>query len=299
MTKHFIDISEFDESDLRNIFDFAKEIKNNPNKFIDKFKNKSLGMIFEKQSTRTRVSFDIGMKKMGGNTLELNENSIGFGTRESESDIIRVLSEYLDCLLIRNDNHDLIKRISDFNYLPIINGLSNYSHPCQILSDIFTFEELKGSVKNKTITWIGDINNVLFSLLHASTIFNFNLNIASPKTILDKNHSFLLESQNKKNVNFFDNVNKAIRNSSCIMTDVWISMGEKEDQKKIELLKEFQINDKLFESADNDPIFMHCLPAKRNMEVTDSVIDGNKSVVWQQAQNRMFVQQGILNYCLT
>tara|TARA_Y100000996_G_scaffold415269_1_gene409066 strand:- start:2004 stop:2903 length:900 start_codon:yes stop_codon:yes gene_type:complete len=299
MTKHFIDISEFDESDLRNIFDFAKEIKNNPNKFIDKFKNKSLGMIFEKQSTRTRVSFDIGMKKMGGNTLELNENSIGFGTRESESDIIRVLSEYLDCLLIRNDNHDLIKTISDFNYLPIINGLSNYSHPCQILSDIFTFEELKGSVKNKTITWIGDINNVLFSLLHASTIFNFNLNIASSKTILDKNHSFLLESQNKKNVNFFDNVNKAIRNSSCIMTDVWISMGEKEDQKKIELLKEFQINDKLFESADNDPIFMHCLPAKRNMEVTDSVIDGNKSVVWQQAQNRMFVQQGILNYCLT
>ena len=299
MTKHFIDISEFDESDLRNIFDFAKEIKNNPNKFIDKFKNKSLGMIFEKQSTRTRVSFDIGMKKMGGNTLELNENSIGFGTRESESDIIRVLSEYLDCLLIRNDNHDLIKTISDFNYLPIINGLSNYSHPCQILSDIFTFEELKGSVKNKTITWIGDINNVLFSLLHASTIFNFNLNIASPKNILEKNHSFLLESQNKKNVNFFDNVNKAIRNSSCIMTDVWISMGEKEDQKKIELLKEFQINDKLFESADNDPIFMHCLPAKRNMEVTDSVIDGNKSVVWQQAQNRMFVQQGILNYCLT
>ena len=299
MTKHFIDISEFDESDLRNIFDFAKEIKNNPNKFIDKFKSKSLGMIFEKQSTRTRVSFDIGMKKMGGNTLELNENSIGFGTRESESDIIRVLSEYLDCLLIRNDNHDLIKTISDFNYLPIINGLSNYSHPCQILSDIFTFEELKGSVKNKTITWIGDINNVLFSLLHASTIFNFNLNIASSKTILDKNHSFLLESQNKKNVNFFDNVNKAIRNSSCIMTDVWISMGEKEDQKKIELLKEFQINDKLFESADNDPIFMHCLPAKRNMEVTDSVIDGNKSVVWQQAQNRMFVQQGILNYCLT
>ena len=299
MTKHFIDISEFDESDLRNIFDFAKEIKNNPNKFIDKFKNKSLGMIFEKQSTRTRVSFDIGMKKMGGNTLELNENSIGFGTRESESDIIRVLSEYLDCLLIRNDNHDLIKTISDFNYLPIINGLSNYSHPCQILSDIFTFEELKGSVKNKTITWIGDINNVLFSLLHASTIFNFNLNIASPKNVLEKNHSFLLESQNKKNVNFFDNVNKAIRNSSCIMTDVWISMGEKEDQKKIELLKEFQINDKLFESADNDPIFMHCLPAKRNMEVTDSVIDGNKSVVWQQAQNRMFVQQGILNYCLT
>tara|TARA_B100001741_G_C16426515_1_gene538814 strand:- start:36 stop:935 length:900 start_codon:yes stop_codon:yes gene_type:complete len=299
MTKNFIDINKFDESDLRNILGFAREIKKNPNKFIDKFKNKSLGMIFEKQSTRTRVSFDIGMKKMGGNTLELDENSIGFGTRESKSDIIRVLSEYLDCLLIRNDNHDLIKKIADFNYLPIINGLSNYSHPCQILSDIFTFEEFKGSVKNKTITWIGDINNVLFSLLHASTIFNFNLNIASPKNILEKNHSFLLESQNKKNVNFFDNIRKAIRNTSCIMTDVWISMGEKEDQKKIDSLKEFQINDKLFKTAENDPIFMHCLPAKRNMEVTDSIIDGNKSVVWQQAKNRMFVQQGILNYCLT
>ncbi len=297
MINHFVDISDFKKSELKSIISFAKRIKNNPNKYKNLLQNKSLGMIFEKQSNRTRLSFDIGMKKIGGNVIELDKKGIGFGKRESDSDIINVLSQYIDCLIIRNNDHSKIKELSRLNLLPIINGLSNFSHPCQILSDIFTIEEILGPIDKQNITWVGDINNVLISLLQASHIFRFRLKIASPKALLLKNRS-LINKFKSINISFCSDPIEAIKGTDCVMTDVWVSMGEKKSVKKKKIFKNFQINENLMQHTHKKTIFMHCLPAHRNEEVVDSVIDSKKSVVWQQAQNRMYVQQSILNYCI-
>ena len=297
MINHFVDISDFKKSELKSIISFAKRIKNNPNKYKNLLQNKSLGMIFEKQSNRTRLSFDIGMKKIGGNVIELDKKGIGFGKRESDSDMINVLSQYIDCLIIRNNDHSKIKELSRLNLLPIINGLSNFSHPCQILSDIFTIEEILGPIDKQNITWVGDINNVLISLLQASHIFRFKLKIASPKALLLKNRS-LINKFKSINISFCSDPIEAIKGTDCVMTDVWVSMGEKKSVKKKKIFKNFQVNENLMQHTHKKTIFMHCLPAHRNEEVVDSVIDSKKSVVWQQAQNRMYVQQSILNYCI-
>ena len=297
MVNHFVDISDFKKSELKSIISFAKRIKNNPNKYRNLLQNKSLGMIFEKQSNRTRLSFDIGMKKIGGNVIELDKKGIGFGKRESDSDMINVLSQYIDCLIIRNNDHSKIKELSRLNLLPIINGLSNFSHPCQILSDIFTIEEILGPIDKQNITWVGDINNVLISLLQASHIFRFRLKIASPKALLLKNRS-LINKFKSINISFCSDPIEAIKGTDCVMTDVWVSMGEKKSVKKKKIFKNFQVNENLMQHTHKKTIFMHCLPAHRNEEVVDSVIDSKKSVVWQQAQNRMYVQQSILNYCI-
>ena len=298
MINHFVDISDFKKSELKSIISFAKRIKNNPNKYKNLLQNKSLGMIFEKQSNRTRLSFDIGMKKIGGNVIELDKKGIGFGKRESDSDMINVLSQYIDCLIIRNNDHSKIKELSRLNLLPIINGLSNFSHPCQILSDIFTIEEILGPIDKQNITWVGDINNVLISLLQASHIFRFRLKIASPKALLLKNRS-LINKFKSINISFCSDPIEAIKGTDCVMTDVWVSMGEKKSVKKKKIFKNFQVNENLMRHTHKKTIFMHCLPAHRNEEVVDSVIDSKKSVVWQQAQNRMYVQQSILNYCIS
>ncbi len=297
MVKHFINISDFQKNELRKIISFAKRIKNNPKKYSKLLQNKSLGMIFQKQSTRTRLSFNIGMKKIGGNVIELDKKEIGFGQRESDSDIISTLSQYIDCLMIRNDNHLKIETLSKLNLLPIINGLSNCSHPCQILSDIFTIEEILGPVDRSIISWVGDINNVLISLIQASIIFQFTLKIASPVQISKKNKT-LINKYNSKRITFYNDPIEAVTKTDCVMTDVWISMGEKNIKKKKELFKNFQVNENLMKYAKKEAIFMHCLPAHRNEEVANSVINGKQSVVWQQAQNRMYVQQSILNYCI-
>ena len=298
MINHFVDISDFKKSELKSIISFAKRIKNNPNKYNNLLQNKSLGMIFEKQSNRTRLSFDIGMKKIGGNVIELDKKGIGFGKRESDSDMINVLSQYIDCLIIRNNDHSKIKELSRLNLLPIINGLSNFSHPCQILSDIFTIEEILGPIDKQNITWVGDINNVLISLLQASHIFRFRLKIASPKALLLKNRSLITKFKSI-NISFCSDPIEAVKGTDCVMTDVWVSMGEKQSVKKKKIFKNFQVNENLMKHTHKKTIFMHCLPAHRNEEVADSVIDSRKSVVWQQAQNRMYVQQSILNYCIS
>ena len=184
--KHFLDISDFTIKQLNSIIKTAKQIKKSPKKFSNKCKGKTLGMIFEKDSTRTRVSFTVGFQKLGGNVVELKSNEIGFGDRESYEDVIRTLSQYIDFLMIRNDDHKIIKLLSSLNALPIINGLSNYSHPCQILSDLLTVNESIGDIKNKQISWIGDYNNVLRSLIELQNLYKFKLNIVMPKEILKK-----------------------------------------------------------------------------------------------------------------
>ena len=295
MNRNFIDIKDYKKSELKKILLFAKKIKKNPKKYSSLLNFKSLGMIFEKQSTRTRISFMIGMQKLGGNVSEFDTNQIGFGSRETIEDILKVMSQYLDILMIRNDNHKLLENLASLNIIPIINGLSDRSHPCQILSDIFTIEECIGKIENKKITWIGDFNNVLVSLIEAAEIFGFKLNVCVPKPFLKLKDKFFTSSK-LNNINFYNDVFKSVIDSDCIMTDVWISMGDKNIKKKKEILKKYQVNDNIMKFSKKTAIFMHCLPAKRNEEVTDSVIDGKHSVVWQQAQNRMFVQQSILYY---
>ena len=297
MIKHFINIDNYNEPELRYILNFAKKIKTNQNKYSNLFTNKSLGMIFEKQSTRTRISFSIGMKKLGGNVLELNSKQIGFGTRESIGDIVKTMSQYFDILMIRNNNHSQILDIASLNVIPIINGLSNFSHPCQILSDIFSIEEKLGNIKNKTITWMGDFNNVLFSLIQAAEIFKFKLNILTPNLY----HKKIIKIFKNKTLRFskiINSVDSGLSNADCIMTDVWVSMGEKNTSSKKKILKKFQVNEEVMKKAKKKAIFMHCLPAHRNEEVTDSVLDGRQSIVWQQAQNRMYVQQSIMHFLL-
>lgn len=298
MIKHFIDISDLNKDELKSIIHFAKKLKTDQSNYKNLLNQKSLGMIFEKQSLRTRVSFDIAMQNIGGNVIELDPNSIGFNGRESTQDIINALSQYLDCLLIRNNDHEKIKQFASYNYLPIINGLSNYSHPCEILSDIFTIEEFKGSIEKLIITWCGDINNVSIALLQASKILGFTLRIAAPKEIINEKKS-IIDRYASPNIHFFEDIHLAAKDTDCIMTDVWVSMGEKFSEEKINLMRNLQVNDEVMSIAKDDAIFMHCLPAKRNQEVTDSVIDGKNSVIWQQSQNRLFVQQSIINYCIT
>ena len=298
MIKHFLDINDYSKKELRKILNFAKKLKSNQNSYSSLLKNSSLGMIFAKQSTRTRLSFSIGMQKLGGQVIEINEKQIGFNTREKDEDILKTMSQYLDVLMIRNDDHEQLKKLARLNVIPMINGLSNFSHPCQVLSDIFTIEEFFSKIENTSISWLGDFNNVLISLIHSAEIFNFNLNIIVPNSILNKSKK-IFKIKNLKNIKVTNDLDKGLKSANCVMTDVWVSMGEKNSKNKKNILKKFQVNENVMKKANKNAIFMHCLPAHRNEEVTNSVLDGSQSVVWQQAHNRMYVQQSILNYLIS
>ena len=295
--KHFIDINSFKKKEIDEIISLAKKIKKNPKKYSSSCKDKTLGLIFEKQSLRTRLSFNVGMQKLGGSVLELKSKDIGFDNkREKAEDVLNVLSQYIDCVMIRNNNHKQIVNLSKENILPIINGLTEYSHPCQILGDFLTLQEHLKSIKNANIAWIGDYNNVLRSLIHLQNIYNFKLNLIIPKEIF-KNYKKEFQQYKNKNLNHFFDPILGTKNSNCIMTDVWVSMGEKNKNKK-KYFKNYTVNKKIISNASKNVIFMHCLPAKRGQEVTSEVLDGKNSVVLMQAKNRMFVQQAILIYVL-
>ena len=295
--KHFIDINSFKKKEIDEIISLAKKIKKNPKKYSSSCKDKTLGLIFEKQSLRTRLSFNVGMQKLGGSVLELKSKDIGFDNkREKAEDVLNVLSQYIDCIMIRNNNHKQIVNLSKENILPIINGLTEYSHPCQILGDFLTLQEHLKSIKNANIAWIGDYNNVLRSLIHLQNIYNFKLNLIIPKEIF-KNYKKEFEQYKNKNLNHFFDPILGTKNSNCIMTDVWVSMGEKNKNKK-KYFKNYTVDKKIISNAKNNVIFMHCLPAKRGQEVTSEVLDGKNSVVLMQAKNRMYVQQAILIYVL-
>jgi len=294
--KHFIDINNFKKTEIDEIIALAKKIKKNPKKYSSSCKNKTLGLIFEKQSLRTRLSFNVGMQKLGGSVLELQGKDIGFDNkREKVEDVLNVLSQYIDFLMIRNDNHKQIVNLSKENILPIINGLTEYSHPCQILGDFLTLQENFKNYKNLIIVWIGDYNNVLRSLIHLQNIYKFKLNIVVPLQIFKHHKSEFLKFKNKNLKHLVDPI-EGSKKSNCIMTDVWVSMGEKNN--KIKYFKNFTVNKKIMSIASNNAIFMHCLPAKRGKEVTSDVLDGKNSVVLQQAKNRMYIQQAILLYVL-
>ncbi len=305
--KNFINISDISNIELRKIIDNAKKQKekiNNSKKFIATpeapLKGKTLIMIFEKPSTRTRLSFELAMKQLGGQLLVLNPKESHYGSGdESIHDTAKVLSQYGDIVMMRTHKHKHFLKFAEHLDIPIINGLTNLSHPCQIMSDIMTFEELKGPIENKKIAWLGDGNNIVYSLIEAAVKFNFQLYIASPKKFGPDKKIIKWAKSKKGKITITTDPKEAAHLADCIMTDKWISMGDKGNKKeKKKLLKPYQVNKKIIKLAKEDAIFMHCLPANRGEEVTDEVMDGKHSAVWLEALNRIYVQKSIIEWCL-
>ena len=306
--KNFLNISDVSSIELRKIIDEAKVRKSERKGFnkseIDRdkpFQGRSMVMIFEKPSTRTRISFDIAVKQLGGTSIVLNPDGIHYGKGdESIRDTAKVLSEYADIIMIRTSSHKNLEEFGLHSSIPIINGLSEQSHPCQVMSDILTFEEICGDIKNKTIAWLGDGNNNMSnSFIEAAAKFNFNFKIACPNKYKPNKKILNWAKKNGAKIQVTNNPIDAVKNADCIMTDKWISMNDKVDKKKKKkALKKYQVNNKLMSLAKPDAIFMHCLPVGRGEEVTDKVIDGKQSVVWLQALNRVHVQKSIINWCL-
>jgi len=300
--KNFINLSDIDKKDLRKIIDEARiqKLKKNSTNSNQSLTGKTLIMIFEIPSTRTRISFELAMKRSGGNSIVLNPKESHYGSgNESIYDTAKVLSQYGDIIMMRTEKHDHFLEFSKHLNIPVINGLTNLSHPCQIMSDITTFEELKGPIENKKIAWLGDGNNVAYSLIEASVQFNFQLAIACPKKF-EPNKKIVKWAKNKKGkVMITQDPREAADLADCIMTDKWISMGDKKNNlQKKKFLKPYQVNKKIMKLANPDAIFMHCLPASRGEEVTNEVMDGKQSVVWLEALNRVHVQKSIIEWCL-
>ncbi len=299
--KNFINLADIDKKDLRKIIDNAKSQKKNKQTpdTNSTLRGRTLIMIFEKPSTRTRISFELAMKNLGGELLILNPKDSHYGSGdESIHDTAKVLSQYGDIIMMRTNKHENFLKFSKNLDIPIINGLTNLSHPCQIMSDIMTFEELKGPIANKKIAWLGDGNNVVYSLIEASVQFNFELAIASPKNFGPNKKIVEWAKKNKAKIFITTDPGVAANSADCVMTDKWISMGEKINNKKKKLLKIYQVNKKIMKLAKPDAIFMHCLPANRGEEVTNEVMDGKQSVVWLEALNRVYVQKSIIEWCL-
>jgi len=307
--KNFLNISDLSSQELRKIIEEAK-IRKSKRKDLNKsatdsnkpFEGKSMIMIFEKPSTRTRISFDIATKQLGGSSIILNPDVIHYGKGdESIKDTAKVLSEYADIIMMRTALHKNLLEFAKYSEIPVINGLSEQSHPCQIMSDIFTFEEAKGNIKGKTIAWLGDGNNNMSnSYIEAAAKFNFKLNIGCPDKYKPSKNIMLWAKKNKANITITKSPAEAVKNVDCVMTDKWVSMNDKVDKKKKKkILKNFQVNKKIMRLAKSDAIFMHCLPVGRGEEATDEIVDGKQSVVWTQALNRVHAQKSIINWCLS
>ena len=305
--KNFINISDISKEELRSIIDRAKTRKkkrSSLNKNVVDSDNlldgKILIMIFEKPSTRTRISFDLAVKQLGGKSLTLNPEEIHYGTgNESIHDTSKTLSQYADIVMMRTYEHKKILEFSKYLTIPIINGLTDLNHPCQIMSDIMTFEELKGPINNKKIAWVGDGNNVVYSLIESAVKFDFDLSIACPKGYEPNRKILNWAKKNKKNILVTKDPFAAVKDADCVMTDKWISMNDKVNKNtKIKKFKKYQVNKKLMCKAKDESIFMHCLPASRGNEVTNEIIDGKQSAVWLEALNRVHVQKSIIEWCL-
>ena len=298
--KHLIDLNKIEIIELKKIIQIAKKIKTTNHQITKNLlPGKNLAMIFEKPSTRTRVSFEVAINQLGGNAIVMNKNDIQLAKGETISDTAKVLSRLVDVVMIRCSDHDLLIEMAENSSIPIINGLSDYSHPCQILASVLTIEEHLGNIEGKTLAWFGDVNNVLNSYIHSASAFNYSLNIAVPKELNLPSQEIEIANKNAK-INLYHNPKDAAKNADVLIADTWVSMGQGEENdrdakdKKLELLMPFQVNSELMALANPQAIFTHCLPAYRGYEVSSEVIDGNKSVVFDEAENRLHIQKAIL-----
>ena len=298
MTKNFINFDQYSLETLQSIIDRAISLKKEHNSGLinNTLENKTLAMIFDKSSTRTRVSFEAGMIQLGGQSLFLSDRDIQLGRGEPIMDSAIVISSMVDAVMLRLSSHDDITEFAKHSSKPVINALSDDSHPCQILADLMTYQEKCGSIKGKKIAWVGDGCNVCQTYMQAASIFDFELSIATPVGY-EPQKSFIEKYQN--NISYSNNPVIASEDADIIVTDVWTSMGQESESKQREIaFKGFQVDKKMMSKAKEDAIFMHCLPAYRGKEVSSDVIDGNKSAVWDEAANRLHVQKALLLFLL-
>ncbi len=296
MVKHFIDIADFSSVQLKQMVAEARAIKANPNSYKHVLKGKKIAMIFEKPSTRTRVSFEVGIVELGGTPIILNSKDMQIGHGETIADTAKVLSRFVDAIMIRANSHVMVLELAKHSTIPVINALTDRSHPCQIMADIQCFEEHRGNIKGKNIAWFGDGNNVTTSWIEAAPKFGFNLSIACPEALDPDSQALQTAIKAGGNISIMRDPKAAAKNADCVITDCWVSMGDKDAENRHNLLQPYQVDQNIMQLAQSDAIFMHCLPAHRNEEVVAQVIDGPQSVVFDEAENRLHAQKSILKY---
>jgi ornithine carbamoyltransferase len=294
--RHFLNLDDFTADTLRGMLDFAGQLKERllSGDRPPLLKDKVLAMIFERQSTRTRVSFDVGMRQLGGETLMLTGQEMQLSREETIADTARVMSRYVDAIMIRILSHADLLELAEASSVPVINGLTRRAHPCQVMADVMTFEEHRGNIKGAKVAWVGDSNNVLASWINAAELFEANLTIAVPDEFAPEKD--MLEDIRKAGdfVRLIEDPHEAVKDADLVITDTWVSMGDTDAAERRRVLKPYRVDTNLMAEADKDALFMHCLPAHRGDEVTDEVIDGPQSVVFDEAENRLHAQKAIL-----
>lgn len=295
--RHFLDLDRLDPATLRGILDNAVAIKSDAPDPA-RLPGRTLALVFEKPSTRTRVSFEVAIQQLGGHAVVLDQSSTQLGRGETVADTARVLSQYVDAIMLRTSAPENLFEMADAASVPVINGLTNDSHPCQILADVMTFEEYKGPIAGKVVAWSGEGNNVAASWIHAAVKFDFELRLASPASLQSSPALIGWAHANGGRVSVGDDPHAAVDGADCVVTDTWVSMGADKIEERRALLAPYRIDKALMARAREDAIFMHCLPAHRGDEVDGEVIDGPQSVVWVEAGNRLPAQKSILLWCL-
>jgi ornithine carbamoyltransferase len=300
--RHFLDLSDLSGAEIRHVLKMGAAIKarrRRGERATDRpLEGKVLAMVFDKPSTRTRVSFDVGMRELGGETLMLTGKEMQLGRGETIADTARVLSRYVDAIMIRTLDHAMVTELAEHATIPVINGLTKMTHPCQIMADVMTFEEHRGPIGGRTIAWTGDSNNVLASWVHAAARLKFSLKIASPPELAPRPELLSWARKEGAEIVVTTDAFEAAEGAHAVVTDCWVSMGDEDEFRRHNLLKPYQVNGTLMGVAQKDAIFMHCLPAHRGEEVTDEIMDGPQSVVFDEAENRLHAQKGILAWCL-
>ncbi|MBV1927758.1 MAG: ornithine carbamoyltransferase [Rhodobacteraceae bacterium] len=304
---HFLDIHKTDPADLRSMLDSAASMKQArqglPKGTVDEdqaLAGRIVAMIFEKPSTRTRVSFDVGVRQMGGQTMMLSGNDMQLGHGETIADSARVLSRYVDMIMIRTFDESVLSEMAEYADVPVINGLTDRTHPCQIMADILTYEEHRGPIAGKKVVWTGDGNNVCASFLHAAGQFGFDLTFTGPAH-LDPEDEFVALARSKGSTVVIErDAFKAVEGADLVVADTWVSMHDAQSarERRHNMLRPYQVNEKLMAAAKPDALFMHCLPAHREEEVTSEVMDGPQSVIFDEAENRLHAQKAIMRWCL-
>jgi len=300
--RHFLDLTDIPKDVLAGILSASRSMKDKRKRGVPDvapLSGKTLAMIFDKPSTRTRVSFDVAMRQLGGEAILLTGQEMQLGRGETIADTARVLSRYVDVIMIRTLSHEMLDELARYATVPVINGLTRRSHPCQVMADVMTFEEKRGSIRGRTVAWTGDANNVLASWMHAAERFEFALRVATPPELAPKKWLMDWVKGANADIHVGKDAEAAVKDADCVVTDTWVSMGDRDsDGQRHNLLKAYQVNARLMAKAKPDALFMHCLPAHRGEEVTDEVIDGPQSVVFDEAENRLHAQKGILKWCL-
>ncbi|MDP9138255.1 MAG: ornithine carbamoyltransferase [Pseudomonadota bacterium] len=303
--RHFLDIADFDAVALAGMLSAGRAMKEARQGQARGAREAGLplagtllAMIFAKPSTRTRVSFDVAMRQLGGDTLVLSAHEMQIGRGESIADTARVLSRYVDAIMIRAASHQVLMELAEHATVPVINGLTDASHPCQVMADLLTLEEKKGPLRNLSVAWTGDSCNVANSWIHAAGKFGFAMRVASPESLAPGQTIRDWAHDNGVDLTITNDPFRAVSGADCVVTDTWMSMNVEDSTNRHNLLKPYQVNRALMKSAKPDAIFMHCLPAHRGEEVTDEVIDGPQSVVFDEAENRLHIQKSILLHCL-